>query len=255
MLEDKKIKTVTVPLKVEELKELIEKKDSFYIIKYKESQLRDVVFLNYVSNLNLPCEVNLSDCHYEEKASLVKAYLSTRNIANINSLRLNVALVLFEKREIDTTDIFIDPYFTREEAQSFITENDELLDRWEKFLESTIVFAMFTSKELDAEVKIKDQVPVIDDPNFVGSNIVNMFSIPSFMDVFFTKPVRHELSFFQPQFEEYMFKGKNLYEYYFCEENQIYKLFIAQVHGGISTELIMKAKQEADSLLANKTEK
>ncbi|MFP5387151.1 MAG: hypothetical protein ACLGHN_13815 [Bacteriovoracia bacterium] len=250
MNEEKKIKNVTVPLKVEELKELIEKKDSFYIVNYKESQLRDIVFLNYVSNLNLPCEVLIEGCDYLEKQSLLKAYLTTRNIVTINSLRLNIAMLLLENRGMDTANVFVNPLFTREEAKTFITDNKEVIERWEQFIESTMIFALYTAKDLNDEMDVKSQVRIVDDPNYVGSNIVNMFSIPSFMELFFLTPPKHELCFFQPQFEEYMFKGKNLYEYYFCEENDIYKLFITQVHGGTSFEEIENAFKEAKAIRA-----
>lgn len=245
----KSIKEVTVPLKVEELKELIEQKSSFYHIDYVGSQLKDIVFLNYISNLDLPCEIKVpSTLAYEQKQSLMRAYFTTRNIVKVKSLSYNAAQVLLEKRGTNTESIFSNPYFSRDEVARFISENAEVVDRWERFIESTAVFAMYTT-ELNKELDIKSKVPVIDDANYLGANIVNMFSVPSFMELFFLSPPRHELAFFRPQFEESMFKGRNLYEYFFCPENEVYGLFAAQVHGGITSEMMADAVKESYEII------
>lgn len=249
-----KVHHVVLPLKVDELKDLIEKKDFFYIVDYRNSQLRDAVMLNYISNLDLPCELKIdSTLDYEERTALLKAYMSSKHIVKVKSLAINLMQILLENRGIDTSEMIEKPLLNKEEVKAFISANKEIVERWEKFVESTIIFAMFTAKDLDTEVKIKDQVPVIDDPNFIGSNVVNLFSIPSFTEQFFTKPIKHELSFFRPQFEDDMYKGRNLYSFFFCEENEIYNLFSAQIYGGITADMLTDAVKEAYQVVSNKS--
>lgn len=239
---------VTVPLKVEELKNFIEKKDKFYLINYKNSELRDGIFLNYISNLDLPCEIVLKDSSYEEKANLLAAYLSSKNIVNIESLACNIANTLLEFRGIDTSDVFTDPALNKEETQRFIKENEEQIIRWEQFLESTVVFALYIMKELDKENDIKSQVPHIDDSNYVGLNVVSLMKVPIFMELFFLTGTRRELSFFTRQFEEYMFKGANLFHYYHSENNPVYGLMLAKFEGVVDNELLDDVLNEAYSI-------
>ena len=234
------IKNVTLPLNVTQLKRFVEKKDCFYVVDYKRSELRDGIFLNYISNLELPAEVIFSDCSFEEKEALFVAYLTGQNITMMDSLRLNIAQMLLQYREISTEGIFGNLAFGPEERDVFIRKNISLLSRWESFIESTIVFACYCVQEFDLFSEIKDQIEQVDDAHFVGRNVVGLFSIPSFMEFFFLPGVRHRLKFFKPQFEEYMFKGKNLFEYYFCEENLLASLFVAQVREKISFEELHK---------------
>lgn len=242
------VKEITAPLKVEELKNFIEKKDTFYLIDYKNSELRDGIFLNYLSNLDLPCEVLLNDCSYNEKEQLLLAYLNSKNIVNIESLAFNVSKILLDYRGIETSDIFDNPALSTEETKQFIVSHEEVLKKWEHFFESTIVYALYLMKDLDSENDIKSQVPHIDDSNYVGLNVVNLFQNPIFMEMFFIPGTRTELSFFVRQFDEYMFKGANLFQYYHTHNNTILALMIGQYGGDIKRELLDEALKEAHAL-------
>lgn len=249
-IDGKNIKEITAPLKVEELKNFIEKKDTFYLINYKNSELRDGIFLNYLSNLDLPCEVLLNDCSYEEKEQLLLAYLNSKNIVDIESIALNISKILLEYRGINTNDVFENPALTKEETLKFILAHEDVIKKWEHFFESTIVYALFIMKDVDSENDIKSQVPHIDDSNYVGLNIVNLLQNPVFMEMFFIPGTRTELSFFVRQFEEYMFKGASLFQYYHTHNNTILALMLGQYSGEIDRELFDQAIKEAHSLEA-----
>ena len=143
------IKNVTLPLNVTELKRFVEKRDCFYVVDYKKSELRDGIFLNYISNLELPAEVVFSDCSFEEKEALFYAYLTGQNITTMDSLRLNIAQMLLQYREIPTEGLFDSLAFDPEERGRFIRKNISLLSRWESFIESTIVFSAYCVQEFD----------------------------------------------------------------------------------------------------------
>jgi hypothetical protein len=246
MENQEEILEVTVPLKVEELKRFIEnKEETFYYINYSKSDINEGVFLNYLSNLELPCDVILEDMSFEEKERFFKAYMSSKSIVNTESVALNIARILLEYRGIDTSEMYQNPALDPKETKLFIEKNEGLLKNWEHFIESTIVYALYITKDVEVDNDIKSQTPAIDDSNFVGLNIVNMFKIPSFLEFFFLAPIKHELSFFTRQFEEYMFKGNNLYEYFFSDQNQIFALFLAQLSNEVGNDLLQSAMQEA----------
>jgi hypothetical protein len=247
-MEAKRVKEVTVPLSVEEIKEFFVKKDIIYFVDYKNSELNGVVFLTYLSNLDLPAEINFSDCSYQEKAELIKIYMETRNIISCETLRLNVAYILLTKRGcID--NYIINPCFSQDETERFIRENQKIVDRWENFIESTTIFAQSTIEPLVDKLDLENTIEQIDDPSFVGSNVVNMFSISGFYELFLTTKFNHPLRYFKPQFQEYMFRGKNLYSYYSCDENTVYKLFQLHVNGETNMTEINQAGKEAQNLL------
>jgi len=248
-MENENIRRVKVPLSVEQIKEFFSNKELVYFINYKESELKGVVFLTYLSNLDLPAEIDFEGSTYEDKAELLQIYMSTRNILNSEVLRLNLSKLILEHRGVDCKDMFNSPIFSDDESKKFIEDNKESLDRWERFLESTIVFSLHCAKELDDEMGIKEKFPVINDAQYIGANLVNLFSIPSFMEIFLSVESKHELAYFEPQFEEYMFRGKNLYSYFLCDENLIFKMFMAHVSGGISMKDISAAGKEARDLI------
>lgn len=248
-VEQKEFRNVKVPLSVDQIKEFFTNKNLVYLINYHDSDLKGVVFLTYLSNLDLPAEINFTGSSFEQKEELLKIYMETRNIIACDSLRLNIAHILLENRGISTRDMIQNPCFNAEETAKFISNNKDLVNRWEEFIESSILFAQTAIPELEEKLDMKNNVPVIEDQQYVGANIVNMFSLPYFYETFLSVPNRHELKYFKFQFEEYMFRGKNFYSYYSSEENLVFHTFIAHVNGDINLELLDNAAKEAQSLL------
>jgi hypothetical protein len=245
------VKYINIPLSVEELKEFIENKDKEqnYVIKYSTSQLKGFVFINYLSNLELPAEVDFSESSIDDRNELISAYFSSKNNLKVDSLRLNAAMVLLEFRGIDTKEIVLNPIFSNEELKQFIELEKEVISKWENFVESTTIFAQLSSPELSKQIDIKSQVPSIEDSQYIGANIVNLFSIPSFVELFFFAPIRTELTDFKHQFEDYMFKGKSLYHYYFVPENTVATMFFAHLENEVMKVDINTAVNEAAEFL------
>jgi hypothetical protein len=251
MSEDKTIdvREVKVPLTVDEIKEFFTNKEILYLVNYNESELKGVVFLTYLSNLDLPAEINFTGSGFEAKEELIRIYMETRNIISCETLRLNVAKILLEYRGVDTTDVFLNPCFNNDEVNKFITNNSALLDKWEQFIESTTLYAQTTVPELEESCKLKENSTIVEDQMFIGANVVNMFSIESFYEIFLSVPYRKDIVYFKYQFEEYMFRGKNFFSFFNCEENLIYKTFLTHINGEIDIELIHDAGEEARTLL------
>lgn len=240
------IKTVTVPLKVEELKSFIEnKEETFYHIDYGQSDINEGVFLNYLSNLELPCDVLLDDITFDQKEKFLTAYMTSKSILSTSGVALNIARIILEYRGIDTSTIFQNPILSEKETKTFVENNEELIKKWEHFIESSVVYALYITKDIEKDNDIKSHTQNIDDSNYVGLNIVNMFNIPSFLELFFLTGIKYEPSFFVRQFEEYMFKGKNLYDYFFSDQNQLFALFLAQLSNDVDNDLLKAASEEA----------
>lgn len=235
-IDPKNIRQTVVPLAIDLIKEFFEKKDLFFVVNYGKSQVKGSMFLTYISNLDLPCEISLTEATKQEKFDLVKIYMETRNMNNSDVLKLTVADVILTYKGVDTKDMFTNPVFSSEEKSEFISQHTDLIKKWDQFLYSTLIFLVKSFPDLNEVLKVETQVTEIDDPNFIGLNVVNLFGIPNFCDFFFATQAQEELCYFKPQFEEYMFKGKNFFHYFNCEENTFILLMSAMLNGKIKPE-------------------
>lgn len=253
-INSKTVRDVIVPLSVDEIKNFFTNKDIIYFVNYAKSELKGVVFLTYLSNLDLPAEINFEGATYEQKAELFKIYLTTRNIIKSDTLRLNIAKILLDRKGVTPSDMFYNLAFNEKEAASFTKENIEILDRWERFLESTILYAYTTLYKFNEKINIIETVENVNDPSYVGANIVNLFSVPSFLEFFYAGKIKHKLAYFKHQFEDYMFRGKNLYSYYRNPMNTTYGLLLSVVHDDITNQQLEVLSQIVEEKMASQGE-
>ncbi len=239
-IDPKNIRNVSVPLKVEALKEFFENKELFFIVDYSTSQIKGNMFLTYLSNLDLPCEVDLSKATKQEKFDMIKTYMETRNMNGSDVLKLTAAELVLRYKCVDYGQLFVNSLLTEEERVEFIKQNVEILHKWDHFLYSTLSYLIKMYPELNETLKVEEQYPVINDPNYVGLNIVQLFGIPGFAELYFSSPLWTTFNYFKPQFEEYMFKGQNFYHYFCCEENTMFILMTSIFNGQIKMEELVK---------------
>lgn len=235
-IQPENIRTTPVPLKIESIKEYFENKQLFFVIDYANSQVKGNMFLTYIANLDLPCEIQLDGTPAEEKLALLKNYMESRNLAHSDALRLACARTILAYRGASTGGFYPNPVLSPEEEARFIAENGELLRRWDQFLSSTLLYLLGSFPDLEKEVRVREQFTTHEDPAFIGSNVVHLFGIPSFTERFFSAPSREPLLYFKPQFEEYMFRGKNLFHYFFVPENTLALAMNGMIAGAISPE-------------------
>ena len=219
------IRNVSVPLDINQIKEFFQNKELFFLIDYTKSKIKGNMFLTYISNMDLPSDILLADLPKTEKFELTKIYLETRNINTASALKYATTQILLENRGVDTAEIFERPLFSKEECQEFISNNKELIEKWDTFIQSTMVYFLTSVEAIEEQHNFKSDFKLIDDPQYIGCNVVNLFSVPSFLELFFSKPPTKELHYFKQQFEEYMFKGKNFYHYFMVPQNSLYQAF------------------------------
>lgn len=215
------LRNVTVPLSLDHIKEFFDNKELFFLVNYSESKIKGNMFLTYISNLGLPSEIVFDGATLEEKFELLKFYMETRNINDSVTLKYAAAQIILISKGFDVTPIYPNPVFTKEEAEKFIEANKEMITRWNTFLSSSIMYYVSSVQVLAEELKLKESYPVIDDPHYIGCNVVQMYSVPGFVEFFFAFPRDPQMYYFKQQFEEYMFKGKNFFHYFVTEENTL----------------------------------
>ena len=239
------IRNVGVPLAIDQIKEFFENKSLFFLVDYSQSKIKGNMFLTYLSNLDLPFEIILKDAPKQEVFDLIKTYMETRNQSTSDVLRLTVADILLTHKGVDTENWLQNRVLTKEDAKEFISQNLELIKKWDTFLSSTMVFLIKSFPALDEKLKVAEAFQHIKDPNYIGSNVVQLFSIPGFLELFFAAKYDGQLFYFDAQFDELMFKGKNLFHYFSCEENVFYGFIAGAGAGTITPEMVqnfMKAE-------------
>lgn len=222
-----KIKETVAPLPIESIKEYFHDKEIKFLVDYENSKISDKIFLTYVSNLDIPLDVKLrKDFPTEKIFSLIDAYMDVKTISNVDTLTMMIVHIVLKAIGVDTKSALQNPFLTEEQVDQFIETRKEKVERWVHFLDSSMLFLIYSYKELNERLKVEENFPKIEDPNYVGLNIVNLFRVQGFMNCYFGSSPTPNVSFFTEQFTKYMFKGKNFFSYFNNEENMFVPLLI-----------------------------
>ena len=204
-----KIRQVTVPLAIESIKEFFQDKEIKFIVDYDNSKIKNQIFLTYVSNLDIPVDLKISDNFDEDVMfTLLDHYMTVKTITDIPYLNTLVEQIILRAAGNDSIG-----YLTAEQADRYIETRPETIAMWLAFLNSIPLYMCYSFKELNDEDKVEGNSQIIDDDKAVGLNVVNLLH-SSFMIQFFSTDISNNEPFwFRQQFESYMFKGKSLYEF------------------------------------------
>lgn len=234
------IRNVGVPLAIEQIKEFFENKKLFFFVDYAQSKIKGNMFLTYLSNLDLPFEIVLSGASKQETFDLIKIFMETRNQSSSDILRLTVADIILTHKGVNTENWLMNPVLSKDDIKEFISQNGELVKKWDTFLSSLMIFILKSFTAIEEQINTSETFPHLKDPNYIGGNVVQLFDIPCFLEMFFSVPYSGELFYFDAQFDELMFKGKNLFHYFFCPENTLVAFIHGAGSGSITPELAEK---------------
>lgn len=221
-----------VPIAIADLKKYFTDKSVFYIIDYKNSTLKGSKFLTYLSNLDIPCNVDLSNLDMAETYELLNEYLNSSMISNINSLEFLAMDVLKEHKGL--TDEII--------HRDFNIQHRDILDRWINKLDSLTVYNMHVVGDNQFK-EFTSQFPVSDEAELVGVNFISLLKHREFYD-FYAKVDTTKLKFYTHYFEDYMFKGKSMFSFWANENNPLFLLTYGIAEGLVDPEKYNEAKRQ-----------
>tara|TARA_R110002072_G_scaffold64203_5_gene159727 strand:+ start:66213 stop:66923 length:711 start_codon:yes stop_codon:yes gene_type:complete len=230
---------VQIPLSSEQMKYFFENKEEIFFIDLINTKLRGNVLLTYISNLGLNAEFTFNDVTSEDKLDLLQQFMTTRHIVSSKSLSIMTLQVLLYKKEIKQ-DSVVEQLLTKSEIELFISMNVELVNNWIEFLDSSFVFLMEAFEELANEISIKEGLEVVDDQRFIGLNVVNMFLLQGFSEIYFSVPVG-PVKYFERQFNDYMFNGNKLFHYFNNDNNIFLHLMSALVNEQVDLSELQSA--------------
>jgi hypothetical protein len=233
------VKTIA-PISIEELKKYFVDNTIQYLIDYKNSTLKGSKLLIYLGNLNIPC--NLETEIDDDFLELLKDYFHSKTIVNIPLLEVAAVEVLLVSK-----GLYGDSYsglLSYDQINTFKEKNEEILSKWYSVLESLALYNM-QIVEVDEFKDFAKSHPENDTEDLTGINFVSILKYPSFY-MFFGKVEEKNLFYYSKYFNEYMFKGKNLYNYWATENNPMFLLTIGLASGDLTSEEVHKAYEIAE---------
>lgn len=224
------IETVA-PISIENLKKYFTDKTTFFVIDYKNSTLKSTKLLTYLSNLDIPCDINFKDCSNEEFFGVIEDYLNTTMLLNIPSLEKATISILHQTKELV-------PALDKE----FIEKNKEILNKWISKLESLTLYNMYIVKD-ETFKEFVDGFEVDESNELIGINFISLLKCRDFYS-FYKNTKQENLKFYSHYFNDYMFKGKNMYSYWANENNPLFLLTYGIAEGIVTGESYNLAKQK-----------
>lgn len=208
-----------LPLTDEELLGFVENQDKVFDIEITNDEFDNKTSLIYISNLNIKCNCIFNDS--DKKLNFIKEYLLTNKIVTIENVeKMVVKIILYsigyklKEFEADISD---------EECEKFINENKELINKLNIFLDSLLLYAITTYVQEDKKEEFLKNIQVIDDIEYIGLNIVNLFKYQELSFYYVFKELGEQYNFIK-QFNDYIYDGKNLFYYFNNENNMLIKM-------------------------------
>jgi hypothetical protein len=199
-----KVIDVTAPFSIEDLKLYFEDDQTFYMVDYENSQLQGTKLLTYLSNLELPCNIGFTD--QKDFDDLTREYLLANFIISIPILEERVISLLLQMKGISELI-----------EKDFIDDNVEILTTWAKKLDSLSLYNFKSFPEDDTK-------------DLTGINFVNLLKYESFY-LFYANVIEHHKTYYKSYFNEYMFKGNNLFSYWANVNNPMFLITSAIATG------------------------
>ena len=227
------IVNTVAPISIDDLKKYFIDKDTFFIINYHTSTLKGKKLLTYLSNLDIPADISFAGCSDEEFFEIIQEYFQFSSISNIPFLEKVAISVLKEKLKLVNTDFF----------GKFIEDNSALIDSWLSKIFSLTLFNMYTVDVPEFKEFVTAH-PLDETDSTDGINFVSLLKHEEFYELY-QKIDYSQLKFYKKYFEDYIFKGKNLYSYWANENNPMFLLTFSIANGNVTSEEYNTAVQES----------
>lgn len=198
----------SAPIKIEDLKKYFLDKETFYVVDYESSEIKGKKLLTYLSNLDIPCDLKIN-ASSQEFLDLLKEYLTFPLIVNIPFLEKETVKMLLQLKKVNDFGY-----------ANFIEENSEVLEKWTQILDSLLYYNTYSINDPEYKDFIKNSNK-FDNSLMIGVNFVSLLKYEDFYD-FYTTVDPENFKYHEIYFNDYVFKGKNLFYYWATERNPVY---------------------------------
>jgi hypothetical protein len=225
------------PIAIQDLKKYFTDKTVFYVIDYANSTLKGSKLLVYLSNLDLPCDIDIDTTTTEFKELMV-AYFHHPLIVNVPLLEQTAVQILCENKGLGEFGY-----------ADFIKDNQEIVSKWEKVLDSLTLYNMYIVNVPEFKQFVESH-PIDETSSLEGVNFVSLLKHEQFY-VFYQKIKQENLTFYKNYFEANIFKGLNLYSYWANSANPMFLLTFGLAEGIVSSEEYIEARNNTIKEIQN----
>jgi hypothetical protein len=219
----------TAPISIENLKKYFTDKSILYVIDYDSSALKEQKLLTYLSNLDLPVDVDL-DVTKEDHLLLLKSYLETSSLVKVPSLEIAAFDCLMEFKQLSTSTNY----------SSFIESNRQTISEWATRLDSLTLYNMWCLND----DSIKEWVETFETDESDTTRCVNFVNLLKYENFYsyYQAETPLVLRNYKKLFNDYCFKGKNLFQYWSNENNPMFLLTWGVASGNLNIEEFIAAR-------------
>lgn len=215
------IKTIA-PISIDNLKLYFADKTISYLIDYNDSSIHGEKLLTYLGNLDLPSDIEFNSSN-EDHLELLKLYFETGSLVSIHSLELAAIDCLFEYKNIIDSN----------EYDSFIAKNEPLIMEWSKRLDSMTIYNLYSVNADEFKDWAQENFEHDDSDCSKYINFVNLLKHENFYS-FFQTINKKNLRYYSKLFNDYCFKGSNIYSYWANKNNPMFLLTFGISSGKIT---------------------
>jgi hypothetical protein len=205
----------SLPIPIEDLKKYFENKETYFVVDLKDSSLSNDKILTYLSNLNVPCDI------INPNLDLLKEYLNSKSLVSIPSLEKFAIDLLLSYKNLQKQDAYDD----------FIKENNEIIKKWESVLDSLILYNIYTL-QINDTVEHVESFPIDETDDLTGINFLGLLKHEDFY-YYYNGAKQENCKYYKKYFNDYMFKGHNLFTYWANENNPMFILTDSIANGTI----------------------
>lgn len=223
------------PIAIDDLKKYFTDKTTFYVIDYDQSKLKGAKLITYLSNLDLPVDIDLTNVETDELYLLLKDYMTSPMLVNVRSLEYLAMTIIAEYKglasKLDHTD--------------FIENNLDLVKNWVNKLDSLTLFNMYIINTEQTK-SFAESFPKDETDDVSGINFISLLKHEDFF-MLYQKVDKNNLKFYTKYFNNYMFKGRNMYSFWATKNNPMFLLTYA-IGNGLKDEYLTAKKQSIQGM-------
>ena len=224
------------PIDITDLKKYFVDKETFFEIDYAASTIREEKLLVYISNLDLPCDIVVDND--DDALELARCYLESNFLVSLPSLEQLTISLLLQRKGIQEV---VNP--------EMLEALGPQLDSWIQKLDSLPLFNMYCIDDEELKEWTISEHEENDTADLIGVNFVSILKYADFYQ--FYEKIDSVPMYYSKYFNDYMFKGNNLFSYWAHEHNPMFLLTSSIAGGHVDTQTYNKCV-ETDTILYNK---
>lgn len=203
-------------------------------IDYDNSRIQNRAALIYLTNLNLK-NIEFQTQDKEKAFDLIDAYITQKSALMVDCLLASVVTILFRIKEITPNQVDAEStaalsLITPDDVEAYLQDKKRMYNvlKLIHILDNIPTYIYTCSEQFRSqELKPEDCFPVVNSVDYSGYTFVNLLVNELFWSHYYSKPIKTDVVYFQQQFNEYIYGGKNLF-HWMCQGTLLPSMYVLE---------------------------